>query len=146
MLLRDERQVALDCVIVSCKNAADAYDDAAALAEDPATESLFRELSRRREAMARELEVHMRALGDLPSDPDVESETVGQVWRHLKATFSEDARRPLVQEAAALEEQLAKCIDDALAVDLPEDTLALLRRCRDETAADRSRLPPAQSG
>lgn len=141
MILRDERQVALDCVIVNAKRAADSYDDAAEIATDPSMTTLFRELSRRRDAMARELEPHLRALGELPSDPDVESEALGQVWRRVKATLAPDEQAPLLAEAAATEDELARCIDAAIAADLPDATKALLRGFGDEIARDRARLP-----
>ena len=143
-MLRDERQVALDCVIVNAKRAADSYDDAAAIATDPAMAALFQELSRRRDAMAKELEPHLRALGELPSDPDVESEALGQVWRRVKTTLASDGQAPLLAEAAATEEELARCIDAAVAADLPEAARALLRDFGDEVARDRARLPPPE--
>ena len=140
MLLRDDRMVALDCVIVNAKKAADVYEDAAAIAQDAETTALFERLSRRRDEIADGLEEHVRAMGGLPSDPDVESETVGQVWRHLKAALSTDERQQLVAEAATLEDQLSACIDAALAAELPEPVLAELRQLREEVAADRARL------
>lgn len=143
-MLRDERQVALDCVIVNAKRAADSYDDAAAIATDPAMAALFQELSRRRDAMAKELEPHLRALGELPSDPDVESEALGQVWRRVKTTLASDGQAPLLAEAAATEEELARCIDAATAADLPDATKTLLRGFGDEIARDRARLPPPE--
>ena len=142
MLLRDERLVALDGAIVAAKKAADAYEDAAALASDEATAALFRRLSQRRDAIAAALEKHLVALGELPSDPDVENETVGQVWRHLKAALSSDERPQLLTEAASIEEQLGSCIEAALATDLPEPALAELSAVREELVQDRARLAP----
>lgn len=143
MLLRDERLIALDCAIVSAKKAADAYEDCAAIAQDEAMTALFERLSRRRDAIAVELERHVVALGDLPSDPDVESETVGQVWRHLKVALSSDERQQLLSEAAALENQLTGCIENALAADIPETAREELLRIREEVAQDRARLKTA---
>ena len=140
MLLRDERLIALDCVIVSAKKAADVYEDAASIAQDDATTELFLRLSRRRDEMAASLEEPIRALGGLPSDPDVESETVGQVWRHLKAALSTDEREQLIAEAASLEDGLTSCIDGALAAELPDEIRALLEQYRKEVAVDRGRL------
>ena len=140
MLLRDDKLVALDCAIVAAKKAADAYEDAAVLAQDKDTEALFRRLSERRDAMAAELEQHVLALGDLPSDPDVESEVVGNVWRHLKAALSADERPQLLAEAAELEDQLSTCFETAAAADLSEAAIVQLRTFRDEVVADRARL------
>lgn len=140
MLLRDERLIALDCAIVAAKKAADAYEDAAMIAQDDGMTELFTRLSQRRDAMAAEIEPFLLALGELPSDPDVEGQAVGTAWRHIKAALSPDERPHLLAEAAALEAQLSDCIDAALAVDVAADVRAVLERLRDELAGDADRI------
>ena len=140
-MLRDEPEAALDDVIVALKRAADAYADAAEIVRErePALADMLAALATRRDGMAAELERQFRRLGDLPSDPDSEAETVEAVVRHLKATFGDEGA-VVRDEALAREDELRALIDHALSAGAPEGAVTLLRAFREEIAAERSNL------
>src|SRR3546814_1901733 len=66
VMLRDERIIALDDVVVALKNAAAAYEDASGIVAGSDLEVLFIELAGRRQKIAAPLADHIRALGALP--------------------------------------------------------------------------------
>lgn len=129
-MLRDDRQVALDDVIVALENAADAYADASELLEkaDPEMSARFDELARRRAAAAARVTEHLRATGDLPSEPDQDLETVDVVIRHLKAQFAAPEWDELTTEALSREEEIAAKVEAATATGLPDPALDTLKR------------------
>jgi uncharacterized protein Yka (UPF0111/DUF47 family) len=82
-MLRDDAVVALDEVVLACREAAQAYRDAAGLVDGPSSPpppslpshdiaELFAELADERTRMAEELESHIRSMGDVLSEPDLE--------------------------------------------------------------------------
>jgi uncharacterized protein (TIGR02284 family) len=144
MLLNDA-QIALNDVIVNCKDAADHYEDAAGMVEHLATAELFRELARRRREIATRLETHIRRLGGLPRDADGDRETVQRLLARLKAHLSEDRRIALLTEREHVEGEIEAKITTALQQDLPNDTKDYLWEIRDEIAATRGRLAQAKT-
>lgn len=139
-MLRDDRQVALNDVIVLCRDAADHYRDAAALLERGEPARLLDDLARRRAQAADELARHSRQLGDLPDEPDPDKETVDNLLTRLKALFVEDERRTVLAETEQIEAQIAAAAAAALGQPLPDTTLALLRRLEKDIQATRRRL------
>src|SRR3546814_19623224 len=61
----------------------------------------FIELSGRRQKIATTLADHIRALGDLPSEPDADREALGNVVRHVKSMLSDAEWRGLIAEREA---------------------------------------------
>lgn len=142
-MLRDDRQVALGEVVVACKHAADQYREEAELAEDRALEQTLGELAARREEQALSLEAHIRALGDLPREPDADRETVSGLLTRLRAHFAADPRGALLSGAIESEQELAARIDEALREDLPEQAAQALRRLREDVASTIRRVRDA---
>ena len=145
-MLRDEGQIALNEVIVACKEAADAYDDARDAVEEPELATLFRDYGRRRREFARELEAHIRALGDRPRDPDADSETIERLFTQLKAVLSADERSTLLEERERGEMEIGRRVATALDTNLPEETKAILRRFRQEVSEAAQGLAAARTG
>lgn len=144
-MLRDERLVALNDVIVACKDAANGYDDAAGLAEDSTLAALFRDFGERRRQAATELDGHVRRLGDLPRGPDADAETVERLVTHMKAAFSTDERATLLQEREDAEAEIGRRIGVALDQDPPEETKTVLRRLSGEVSEAAQRLTAARA-
>ena len=144
MLLNDA-QIALNDVIVNCKDAADLYDDAAGMVEDGRTAALFRELAGRRRAIAAELETHIRKLGGLPRDAGGDRETVQRLLARLRANLSEDKRIALLTEREAIECQLDEMVSAALQQAIPDETKAYLDEVKADIADARQRLTEAKS-
>ena len=128
MLLRNEQQLALNQVERVCIATADQYATAAASSEDEALSRLFDELARQRTELAAELADHVRALDDLPQQPDPDRETVNHLITSIKAFFSEDERDTLIKERKKLELNLAEAAQAALQQALPEKTKLFLQQ------------------
>jgi uncharacterized protein (TIGR02284 family) len=144
MLLNDA-QIALNDIIVNCKDAADHYDDAACMLEEHhATAELLRELARSRRKIASDLEDHIRALGGLPRDADGDRETISRLLARLKATLSEDKRVALLTEREHVEGELAAMTETGLRQDLPRDTRDYLSQLKSRFADAQRRLAEAK--
>ncbi|HYD97006.1 MAG TPA: hypothetical protein VEC01_16880 [Noviherbaspirillum sp.] len=129
MLLRDERQTALNAVEKLCLETAHRYETAVKdLADDPLS-GVCLTLSEERKRLWDELAVHIRALDDLPQTPDPDREAAVHLLSAIKGLLTGDARAALLADCARLEEALADAIRAALEQDLgtePRDTLQRL--------------------
>lgn len=146
MLISDE-QIAMNEVIVKCRELADYYRESAEVLEDTGLSDLFHELSRQHEAAAEDLERRIRETGELPKAPDADREAVELLLSRLKASLSEDERSTLLEEREQVETELAECAAKALQRDLPQKIHSLLERIRSDAvfAKERLRAMRAQS-
>lgn len=128
MLLRNEQQLALNQVETLCIETADRYAAAAGNTDDEALSRLFGELSRQRREFAIQLAEHIRALDDLPQQPDPDREAVGELLTSIKAFFSGDPRDTLIDESKKLELDLAQAAKTGLQQPFSEETKILLQR------------------
>ncbi len=133
-MLRDDRQVALDDVIVALETAADAYADAFELLQpsEPELASRFDMMARRRSAAAARLSEHLQAMGDLPSEPDQDLSTLDTVVRHLRAQFVTAEWDELISEAVAHEEEIAAKAELAVETGPPDAVVAALNDVAEE--------------
>jgi len=146
-MLRDDRQVALDDVIVVLETASDAYADASELlrSSSPDLASRFDTLARRRAAAAARLSEHLQALGDLPSEPDQDLTTLDVVMRHLRAHFAGPEWDELISEAVAHEEEIAAKAELAVETSPPEPVIAALQSVAEEARQTISALRREQA-
>jgi DNA repair ATPase RecN len=143
-MLRNSKQASLDAIIKQCREAADLYRQAAELAaggQNPA--GLFRRLADRRDQVAAELEAHLRALGDLPGEPDRDREAVAEILTRLKSALAADKRLELLEERRQAEAALAARAEKALALEYPEEMRATLAALREEAARAEKELQAA---
>lgn len=127
MLLRNEQQLALNQVETLCIETADRYAAAAGHSDDEALSRLFGELSRQRREFALQLAEHIRALDDLPQQPDPDREAVGELLTSIKAFFSGDQRDTLIDESKKLELDLAEAAKAGLQLPFSEETKNVLK-------------------
>lgn len=144
-MLNDDRQVALNDVIEACWEAADLAADAAGRLEDRVLADLVGGLAVWRRTMAESLGDHIRRIGDAPKTPDSDREALEELWSRIKTTVSDDPRIVILEERVRFESRLADLMATALDQPLPSDTLDVLRRYRDEIAADIKRLEDARA-
>jgi uncharacterized protein (TIGR02284 family) len=144
MLLRNEQQLALNQVETLCIESADHYARAAGNTDDQALAGLFSELARQRRQIAVELADHIRALDDLPQQPDPDRETIEDLLVSIKAFFSGDRRDTLIDEHKKLEQDLAEAAQAGLHQALPGETKMLLRQLLSHVDATMRRLQEAQ--
>ena len=143
MLLRDDRQVALNVVETLCIETADHYTAAANSIDDAALAHLFNDLAGQRRLLADELAAHIRALDDLPQQPDPDREAAAQALSAIKAFFSGNAKSVLLDERKHAEEKLATAVHAALQQDFSSDTVTLLERILAHTYIAKERLSTA---
>lgn len=128
MLLRDERQMSVNAVERLCFETADHYEAAASDIGDDKLAGLFASLAEERQQLAAELAVQIRALDDLPQQPDPDREAVSNMLSGIKALLSGDIRESLLADCERGEEALVSAVHAALRQDLPPDMLAMLQR------------------
>lgn len=138
---RNDCQVALSEVMVACKQAADRYREAADLAEESGLSLALGELAERREGQGLGLESHVRALGDLPREPDADRQAIDGLVSRLRTQFAPSPRQEIRDEVLHLERDLSEKIDAALAVEgLPAPVRVALRALREDVAATLERV------
>ena len=135
-MLRDERQAALNDLLVAIEDAADGHEDAATQCGDAAVAAQLRALAAERAGMAREVEDTVRRLGDLPRQADRDLESARRLITRVVTALSGDERRALLDQRAEAERELLRHVDAALATGMPQDIAATLEtfRARIETA------------
>jgi uncharacterized protein (TIGR02284 family) len=131
MLLRNQQQLALNEVESLCFESADHYAAAAGKTTDPELSQLFTELEQQRRQFAAELADHIRAIDDLPKQPDPDMEAVDHLLSSVKALLLSDDRGTLIEERVQFEHKFADAVKAALQEDLTEDAKALLGRILD---------------
>lgn len=146
MLLRDERQMAVNAVETLCFETADAYAAAAAKAADPSLARLFETLAGQRRQIAAELAAHIRALDDLPQQPDPDREAFDHVLDGIKAFLSGNADAALIDAREQAEDKLAAASGEALRHELPAETQSLLKRIEGHAASTKRELAAARPG
>lgn len=128
MLLRNDKQVALNRVESLCLESADGYGSATGRCDNTVLAALFEQAQRERLEFAAELAPHIRALGDLPSDPDPDRETVSQVVEGIRAYLSVDGDAVLLEQRLQADSELEEAARAALAQALPAETRGMLER------------------
>ena len=142
MILRDEKDIALNDVLVACRKAADHYGQAAGLADRPERVAAFERLAGQRVAASDRLEALVRRYGYLPEEPPKDKQDISQLITRTRSAVASESGCPLAARALDLEEDLEEKIVDALELDWPPKTFDLLRslqatcgRHREELAA-----------
>ncbi len=125
-MLRDDKDMALNAVLVACRKAADHYRQAVDLADEPEWAGRFERLARRRHADADRIEALLRRIGYLPDEPDRDRQEISQLASLTRATVTENSHVPLSEKACALESDIEERIRDARTLTWPPDVLELL--------------------
>lgn len=145
-MLRDDRQVALGEVLVACKHAADQYREEAELSDDSELKRNLSELAARREQQVLALEEQIRALGDLPREPDQDWETLSAWLTRMRTHLAPDPSAALLEGAVQSEQTLAERIGEALRQDLPEEARKDLLGLREDVEQTLGRVRADISG
>lgn len=144
MLLRDDKEMAINDVEMLCVEAADHYAAAAGKVQDAAAATLFSELALQHRQFAAALARHIRASGDLPQQPDPDREAVVDVLTGLKGLLRGDLRSTLLDDRMHGEETIAAAVRTALPQDVGADLRALLQQVLAHTESARHRLDEAR--
>lgn len=141
-MLRDDRVVAVDDVVVALKRGLeDMAEEISADHGQPRLASLLRAVSARREPVLERLEDAIRAMGDLPSTPDADRQGLSHLAARLMAGLLGTETRTLTDAAMDDETDLIAAIDAALDTEgVPEDVCQILRDLRVDAEDTRSAL------
>jgi hypothetical protein len=119
-IIRSDKQVALNDLLVAAKETVDHYQEAPDLIEDSSVNTIFSSIAQGRKPLIDQLENAIRALGDLPSAPDPDKETGTMLLHHAGALLTEDYLATFVDQRLRAEEQLAELINVARITGLEE--------------------------
>ncbi|WP_193222281.1 DUF2383 domain-containing protein [Alkalilimnicola sp. S0819] len=142
---REDKQVALDELIVACREAADRYRYDAQLLGESAIAELFLRLAEERQGWAERLERRLRELGDMPSVPDPEWEVLQNWKERLRAGLGGSAPEALLAAREEGEKALAQALSQALQQDLAPAAREDLQRMQGLLAQGRQQLADAHA-
>lgn len=133
-MLRDDKDVALNDVLVACRKAAGHYGQAAGLADGPERVAAFQRLALRRQADADRLETLVRRCGYLPEEPHKDKQDISHLITLTRSAAAPESGCPLAARGVDLEQDLEAKIVAAKKMDWPPQACdllqAILETCR----------------
>lgn len=117
-LIRDDKLVALNDLIVACREAAAFHATAADLAPESGLARDLAALSETRRSQAEELAAAVVEKDDIPNAPSGEKELLDAALARLKSAVSEDETEPLLDDCQAKEDRVAELASALLGHDL----------------------------
>lgn len=124
--LLSDTEVALNELLVACRESVDHYQDAIKLVDQSEVANNFRDIAHHRKLFLNRLATAIRELGDLPSAPDPDKETSEMIIHHLGAALSPDYSREVLTQRIAAEEHIKTLIDNTRATEINATGRALL--------------------
>jgi len=124
--LLSDTEVALNELLVACRESVDHYQDAIKLVEQAELVNSFREVANQRKLFFNRLAAAIRELGDLPSAPDPDKEASEMIIHHLGAALSPDYSAEALNQRIAAEEHIKTLIDNTRTTEINETGRALL--------------------
>jgi hypothetical protein len=119
-ILRSDKEVALNDLLVAIRESVDHYRDASAFLDAGNLTQLLASIGARREAFIPPLENAVRALGDLPSVPDPDKETGAMLVHHAAALLSENYAANVINQRLEAEQHIVELINAGRAAGLEE--------------------------
>lgn len=124
--LLSDCEVALNELLVACRESVDHYQDAAELVEHATIAQQFRSIANQRKLFIDRLETEIRTLGDLPSVPDPDKETGEMIIHHLGAALTDDYASELLAQRITAEQKIKELIISARTTKVSDSCAALL--------------------
>lgn len=122
----DDKQIALNELIVAYREAADHFTDASDHLDDEGLRSLFDDIRTGHTQAADGLSDAVRKTGTLPRAQHADREQLHQIVTHVKAAFADDGVQVFLEDRIEHEKEIARLITEGLKVSLPADTQASL--------------------
>lgn len=126
-LIRNDRQLALNDLLIAIKESADHFQDAANFLEEEPTCVYFQQFAKQRLILTSRLEDAVRAEGDLPTAPDPDRETGSMVLEHIGANLSADEAATVIEHRLEKEEELSELVEHASDAGLGDNYAELLK-------------------
>ncbi len=125
-MLLDEKQIALNELVVAYREAADHFVDAYEYLDDEELKRLFESIGDGHNKAADELSQIVRKTGTLPRAQHADREQLHQIVTHVKAAFSDDEREVFLDDRIEHEREIERLVRESLKVDFPAETQAFL--------------------
>lgn len=126
-LLRTDKEVALNDLLVASRETADHYQDALEYLDDHPITPALRDIMQARLSVIERIEQAIRALGDLPSMPDPDRETGEMLLHHVTAALSSDSATEILEQRIKAERHLLALLQACNDVGLDNDQPQLLQ-------------------
>ncbi len=126
-LLRTDKEVALNDLLVASRETADHYQDALEYLDDHPITPALRDIMQARLSVIERIEQAIRALGDLPSMPDPDRETGKMLLHHVTAALSSDSATEILEQRIKAERHLLALLQACNDVGLDNDQPQLLQ-------------------
>lgn len=126
-LLRTDKEVALNDLLVASRETADHYQDALEYLDDHPITPALRDIMQERLSVIERIEQAIRALGDLPSMPDPDRETGEMLLHHVTAALSSDSATEILEQRIKAERHLLALLQACNDVGLDNDQPQLLQ-------------------
>lgn len=111
--LLSDTEVALNELLVACRESIDHYQDAAELVGQSDIAKRFLDIAKRRKLFLNRLSSAIRDLGDLPSVPDPDKEAGEMMLHHLGAALSSDYTNEALTQRIKTEEHILALVHAA---------------------------------
>lgn len=125
-MLLDEKQIALNELVVAYREAADHFVDANEYLDGEELRNLFDSIGEGHNKAADQLSEIVRKSGVLPRAQHADREQLHQIVTHVKAAFSDDDREVFLNDRIDHEREIERLIHESLKVDFSAETQALL--------------------
>jgi uncharacterized protein (TIGR02284 family) len=139
-MLKGDREVPLNELLVACRKAADHYDHAAELVDEQPLIEMFRRMSDRRNADASRVESLMRKCGYFPGELDSDALDLSKLVTATRSAVSSNTGRPLIEKAVNLELKLEETLNSSLQNKWTANVPALLRELRTTSQRHRDEM------
>ncbi len=139
-LLRTDAQVAIDDLLVAIEDSAEKYYDAAEFLDVAAVAAVMQWIGDQRQELAARFDRALRSLGERPSVPDPERQSLEKLAQHLNAAMAHARVAPVLEQRLAAEQHLARLAADARGAGLDDDCRELVDALAEHVAVVTERL------
>ena len=139
-LIRTDQQVAMNALYTAIRKNADHYHDAALRLGDSALTMVFHEIVEQRNILSENIRELVRGLGDLPSEPDPDRETLEQLAYHIGSSLSSNQPVKILQQRLSAEQEVADLAAAAKRVELNDACTALVEEVEEHVQTVTGRL------
>lgn len=133
--LRDEDLIAINELIVACREAADRHGTVADLVQDRHLAAELSALGRDRAAVADELAEAVIAKDDIPNAPSEEKVLLEAAATRLKAAISRDDTLKLLEDCKAKEDRVAEISATSLSNEVEESLRQMISSLRADASS-----------
>ncbi len=139
-LIRSEQQARLDDLNTALQETGDLYLEAARTLEDEESAAILREIAAERAELTEHIAATVRAMGDLPSLPDRDRETLHALLERLGAAMAADNTHKILEQRLHGERHLIELVEECQQAPLDEQASVLVDGIADHVQEAIARL------